>query len=115
MHILYGLTAILLFFVTGLPLDAKVFGLIFLLDENKRQQKKEALRTGFFSLNIDGECRYKEETYFVKGVHFFSSRLILLDVAKGACIHRLSLPFDAFSVDDFCHISRICLAMKATP
>lgn len=108
----YALSGIWLFIATALPLELKTFGLILLLGEWLRNQKKEALLPCIFFLHIDGICRYQGAQYRVKRVHFFSRKFIFIDIEKQNHVLRLPLAFDAFPPDDFCHISRLCLGIK---
>lgn len=101
-----------IFFGSGLPLEAKAFGLVLLLLERRRYLKKARQLAGHFFLHIEGICRFQGGEYRVKGVHFFSRYLIVLDIEKDQKTRRLPLIFDAVIPEDFCHISRICLALK---
>lgn len=105
---------LLLFIATGLPLEAKALATCFLLAEWRCCRQKLYDLVGDFSFHIDGICHYKNVEYHVVKVHFFSRWLILLDIKKDKTSIRLPLCFDAINSTDFCHLSRICLALRQT-
>ncbi|MGL5336340.1 MAG: protein YgfX [Enterovibrio sp.] len=106
-RLLFSLLIWLVFFKTALPLEVKACLLIVLLAEQKVWLQASFLK-GAFSLDLEGVCRYAEQTMRARCV-FCSPALVVLKLNaphvtpshQNSSAHYLWLARDSFNASDF--------------